>query len=717
MTIDTLNLIIWVPFALVVLFTFIITGISGFKKGVWRALMSFGGVIVATVLSILLSSLFSKLLTSRFSGLIVEALQDTDVPPALLGMVADMVVGCVLSIVLFGLLMIILSIVFHIISMKIKPDRFTVSSKGLKWAGLGVGLATAVLFALVFLAPAYGTIGTATGIVAQLSDTTAQNDSSDSFGDPQEITVEKALDTISKHPLVSVSSSGPISVVNNSVVNLDVGGQTLSIPAIMSTFEELAVKLEEISMADEDEIEALCADFIATLKKDVVHTGWSYAAYQMAVSAATDYVNENITEELAEFDITPFVDALDITKDEFFTNCDALLDFMQYALERDLLEYVETQDIEILYQNGIIAEAGKLANCSEQAVFVKKIILAGVVSDIFDGDFVKAMAFVDTMQIGEVTNPEEQLQEAEAIFVALGMSQGTNLEVILRHPQLGEDAAEALSAICEPIQLFGGYGDELNEIIESSPEIRTALFENAKESAELPLGESSERNLMDALEACYGYNLEGYYYNSSSPETTLKALKLLGREKFASSWNATGAEDYDVVKKCLEIATKIDDCPDDYMICITETNALIATVQGKIQKSWRYTLIDAYDIYYHTDSGFDFLIQLSHLGSNPFGISLSSSEKSEIKDAADYLLNTTLVNEGDPKATVNYSYVGSASSNSEGFLVVDSNMAGQSFATSSSDVYQIQTYTAEEAEEHNSKVLFIVNAILTLLGV
>ena len=71
MNIDTLNLIIWVPYALVVLCTFILTGVSGYKKGLWRALLSLGGVILATAFSILLSSLF---VWSVFAGCYLDVL-------------------------------------------------------------------------------------------------------------------------------------------------------------------------------------------------------------------------------------------------------------------------------------------------------------------------------------------------------------------------------------------------------------------------------------------------------------------------------------------------------------------------------------------------------------------------------------------------------------------------------------------------------------------
>lgn len=52
---EILVTIIWIPFVLTALVAGLIYCISGYRHGLWRALVSLGAVILATVLSVLVS--------------------------------------------------------------------------------------------------------------------------------------------------------------------------------------------------------------------------------------------------------------------------------------------------------------------------------------------------------------------------------------------------------------------------------------------------------------------------------------------------------------------------------------------------------------------------------------------------------------------------------------------------------------------------------------
>lgn len=778
MTLGLLNLIIWIPFILVVLVTFILTGISGFRKGLWRALLSLGGVLLSAAVSILFSSLLSKLLAPTVSSFALQHLPMEDVPATLADTIANMVVGCVLSVVLFGFFMIVFSIVFHIISMKVNSDRLNVSTKGLKWAGLGVGLATSLVFALIFLSPAYSTIGTAAGVALQLSPPTQNNQEipGSSVANPNApLDAEGALGALKEHALVKASTSGPLTIINDNVVNLGVGSESLSIPAIMDTFDKLGQKLELIANADQDDIEPLCKDFIEILKKDVVHTGWSYSAFNMGIDLLKDTLDENLPEDVAQqLDLTPIFEQLDLSRDEFMLNCDSLLNFMQYALEHDFLKFAETEDFSILYDNGIIAEAGKVANVSEQSVMIKKIIFAAAVSDMFEGDFAKGLAFVESSDLGMITDPDEQFAEAEAILILFGFADGTPTEAILRHPSLGEEALAKLSEVLDSSSLLrNSLGYELSEKMGDDPKLQEALLTNMKESAKKPLGEASSGNLSSAVGNLFYFSIDLAYQEDFGPDiaTVQQALALLGKKNFASSSYSTGYENYEIMDKSLKIFAKYDGELNGYAGAIADANTLMTLVEQANEYGdyfYRSSLNRVLSNMLNNPTEKFLFEQLNKNGADPMGINMSLSDVNAIKQVIDGLKTEMYVAEGDYKSLVQFNYIATNGDGASLFSPVDSVNPGffggggtstqisaneavatwgnntatkYSFSGSSQKVtiidggniitgdgnYKVSvsddigdfasTYTKEEADAFNAELDYCVNLICTFLGI
>ena len=107
MTPALLNLILWAPFLLVLLISGLIFCISGYKKGLWRALISFGVTIVSAVLSMLLANVLAKVIAPSVMTMInvEEMFGELPISASAIQEVIKGLVGSVISLVLFVVLM------------------------------------------------------------------------------------------------------------------------------------------------------------------------------------------------------------------------------------------------------------------------------------------------------------------------------------------------------------------------------------------------------------------------------------------------------------------------------------------------------------------------------------------------------------------------------------------------------------------------------------
>lgn len=242
-----IDLILWAPFALIVLIAGIIFCINGYKKGLWRALLSLAATAVSALISVLVTPLIAKPVSQSVAPMIEGMnLFGTENPdPALTEMVDELVRGVsqsVIALVLFGVIFFILTIILKVVSAKVKKEALLTEEKGLRFAGLGVRLLDTVLYALIMLMPLYGTLSAYVPAAAAVMNS--------SFA-PDEETKELAvsLDQLSGHLLVKTEGAVPLSTAYNALSEFSYGdtGAKVSLPELMDTVE---VVLEHYNAAD-----------------------------------------------------------------------------------------------------------------------------------------------------------------------------------------------------------------------------------------------------------------------------------------------------------------------------------------------------------------------------------------------------------------------------------------------------------------------------------
>ena len=93
--VEMVNLALWAPFALIMLVIGIIFCINGYRKGLWRALLSLLATVVSAVVSVLVSPLIAKPVSVSASGMIGDLglLGDNKLPAALTEMVNEECIG------------------------------------------------------------------------------------------------------------------------------------------------------------------------------------------------------------------------------------------------------------------------------------------------------------------------------------------------------------------------------------------------------------------------------------------------------------------------------------------------------------------------------------------------------------------------------------------------------------------------------------------------
>ena len=498
---ELLSLILWIPFLLTVIIAGLVHCISGYKRGLWRALISLGAVVVSTVISIFAARLLAKVLTPVVMNLLPLDSFGEGVSAGMISMLAGSLVSMVLSIVLFGVVMFIISIILHIVSVKVQKDKLVATSKKMKFFGMGVGVVSAVLFACVWLSPVYGSLATVVPLAETVINMQESEDASDSF-------VAQCINSIKSHPIVKVSESGPVSVVYSSISYLSVNNASVSIVDMSNAIEEVTALVEELKGIDDpSDIAPIAAELIGIVKDTLVEQGWVYSFAQEIVTEAKK--SEEVGAILEDPIVSELLEILEAPEGVFKENVVAILDFAQYALENDVIKALEEEDMGMLYSSGIIQEAGKLANVSDESVKVKRLLMTALLSDVFDGDAEKAQSFIDKYALGKTMGAEEQLAEAEAILVAV--FDGSVAEAIMRHPAFGEAAVEELFESGNIAQLigFGNYEEEVEEFLKNDRKGKDKIISELKKSSNAQIDESAFEEAM--------YDLLGIEYVQAAP--------------------------------------------------------------------------------------------------------------------------------------------------------------------------------------------------------
>lgn len=433
--VQTVTFALYIPVALLFGLCSIFFIRAGYKKGFWRSLISLIATVVAVIVSLLLGKLFGQQLAGPLATELVNAIPTgSGIPLQMMASVIQSVIQAVLTFALFGMFVIITLILFKAFSRKIhfsQMDNEPADEKGLRVAGMGLRCLDAVIVTLVLLIPLYGplsvTLPVASGLVGVVAD-----ESDDAV---------QAVKAMEQHPVLRVYKAGPVSVVSESLSDVNIGGETIDTAHIMSVIEGVITRFETFDGADGQERADALAELVGYVRENVIEESWSYDLLQALRKEVNDpkYLQEEVTEEgLA------VINALtDTDRETFVSNGIALLDFIEYALENGFMDFYNTSNYEAL-STEFYEKLGALINHSRQAVFMKKLIYVDEVYEMF-GSRESATAFIDHYIPDEPLPTELQMQESESFMRIFFTRENVDkLEALVRHPGISAGDVEPL---------------------------------------------------------------------------------------------------------------------------------------------------------------------------------------------------------------------------------------------------------------------------------
>lgn len=394
-----INILLWIPFLLTVSISGIIFCIAGYKKGLWRALISFGATIVSAIISYFAAKLLSSAISPNLSGIL--PLEDFSGVPILIPLING-IISSVISIILFALFMLIITIIAKIVASHVKKDALVTKERSKKLGGLAVRAADAVIFSILLLLPIYGTIAAYLPTVTTLMSYSDDADTSSAL---------TYLEAISSHPVVNMAKPAPVSAVYDGLSAFDLKGVSVSLPEISKTVEETITFFSETLEKSPEEISKQGAVVIEQIRENIVEQDWFYAVAQEGFAAAAEITDES--ESAEELSVL-----LDMSKEDFQSNCSALLDVAEYVFEEDIFTEAVHQfesdepDLSFVYSSGLDTKLGELLNSTEQMIMLKSFLLTES-----GGELPENLAGLSSSE--PITDPELQKEFGKAILDVL----------------------------------------------------------------------------------------------------------------------------------------------------------------------------------------------------------------------------------------------------------------------------------------------------------
>lgn len=223
-----LFLLLLLPILIPLLVLLPVQMVKGYKRGVYRALISLGCSVVAGALSVFFAKIFADIvstlvLKSALNGLIsLIPIDLSDISEMLgsltysTGAVRGLLSFLLALIFYFVLLIVLLSVSKPVVDVLVKLPLAASSKKmGMKVGGLFIGVADAVIIALLLVLPIYTIIGNGVSVIETASDavesslnaseTTAENENDNAVIRAMCDSVSEFCDTAKKSPPVVIS--------------------------------------------------------------------------------------------------------------------------------------------------------------------------------------------------------------------------------------------------------------------------------------------------------------------------------------------------------------------------------------------------------------------------------------------------------------------------------------------------------------------------------
>lgn len=524
-----LKVLLYIPFLAVVAIVGIIYCIKGYKQGLWRALISLGVTVGCAVISLVASRLLAGGLAGVLASLVpLEMLDDVGSLKDFVYRFVEGLTGDLLAILLFSLLFFLSITILKCVGNRlVRRETFNADSKVMKWAGLGVRVADAVLVALLLLLPLYGTIATYISPATRVAQM--------AYGTESEAV--RYMSAVSDHAVVNLYKQGPAAWVQNGLSGFKVGEANVDLAEIAALLNEALEKYEHFCSLtdDEEQLEAL-ADLGDFLRENLIEEEWFFSMVSQLATEAEQYLTE-IPDESVRYYVTETLKLVNTSQEVFASNGIAVLDFASYLLDPENMEFLEAQTPENLPAE-FEEKLGNLLNHSEQAAGLKKILLTAAAAELFDNyeyavnseissdgfassesakreeeadraqkeaarkAMTDAIAFVDGYWKGDglVSGTDSRIREARAFLRLLsGSNNLTLVEGFARHPFFGSDA---VLRFLDKDNVDSGYGlstDDAEYVRDNFDWISGKLKSHLETCAAMPLTYPSLEEVLDGI--------------------------------------------------------------------------------------------------------------------------------------------------------------------------------------------------------------------------
>lgn len=480
-----LTILLFVPFLVALAIIEPIYLRSGFKRGIWRALISLGATVVAIFVSLLVANMLAGFLAGPVTRLIQEDAFDS--MGVMRGLAKSMISGIVqdgLALLLFGIFFLICLIVLKIVVNHICPGKLQVAKKGLKWGGLGVRVVDTFLVAILILLPIYGTIATYVTPAASLAKYAAKENSQ----------VVMLLNKAADHPVVGMYKYGPANWVYKGLSGFKVGDANVDLPKIAETVNITVQKLDKFKNAEgEDRIQA-AKELTQYLRSNVVEEEWFYeVAKETSIEFEKQIEQATSPEEAREAKM--YLDLFSAPEEEFKDSFGKILDFFAYALDSEYMDFGDTGDYAVLTTENY-AKLADMLNYSTQTKSIKQMTLVSAAEILYRTQYqalgvsandqtvnAAATAFVEQYwNNGSISKDQANAEAAAIVILYTETDSLAILEGFARHPLFGYEAIESFvtDEFVAAALVEGEDVAQLSTVLAQNPSIRQEILEYLK---------------------------------------------------------------------------------------------------------------------------------------------------------------------------------------------------------------------------------------------
>lgn len=257
-----LNLILWIPFLLVVVLSSIRFVISGFRRGFWLALIYLGVSLAAAAVSVPIA----RALAPATSGSLAPYLLDL-LPAELPG--GDAAVQGLLqmlgALLVYPLVFFLLALVARLVTGLLLRPLLTRKKFFARLGGLTVGILHAVVYPVLLLLPLYGTLAAFMPAVQALA----------LSGEGQHSEEYAYVTVLAEHPVVKLAGTEAAQWYYKGLSSVELEGAALDLAGVSQSAEDFLTQYKNMQNADPTQRKAMIPGFLRVLE-NTLDTKWCY---------------------------------------------------------------------------------------------------------------------------------------------------------------------------------------------------------------------------------------------------------------------------------------------------------------------------------------------------------------------------------------------------------------------------------------------------------